>query len=233
MNDHVRGVLFAHPKQPAVLSGRRANPPVMGVKTQFGGEYPRLPEDRATSSMEHAITKPIGSYAVSQPIFQKRFSDPGRRYSYNSQRSSGYLVSRSRRTSLTQTGFIPTAELPINDTQNAPAKPLEHDIVYYGYPESNLMVNQPPSNAQFAKASKRQFPENDLKEAPLLESNLKDPRYVIEDDVIKEEDSVTSSKIFKLRQLLRVQQKLMLALFGMMVLVIIALILVVVVLTLS
>jgi len=220
MNDSVRGVLFAHPNQPAVLP-------------QVAEEYPRHPEGRATSSIEYPITKPIGSYAVSQQIGQKCFSDQERPSSYNSRRSSSYLVSRSRRTSVTQTGFIPTAELPINDTHNAPVKPQEPDIVYYGYPESNLMVNQPPSNAHFAEASKRPFPENDLKEVPLLESDVEVPRYVLEDDDIKEEDSVSSSKIFKLRQLLRMQQKLMLALFGMMVLVIIVLILVVVVLTLS
>lgn len=226
MNDIVRGVHFAHPKQPLVLSEKRAKPPVMRVKPQFAEEYPRLPIGGATSSIGYPITKPFSSYAVRQRIGQKRFSDPGRHYSY-SQRSSGYQVSSCRRASLNQTRLIPTAGLPINDIQSAPVMPQEPDIVYYGHPE---LINVPPSNAQFDTAPNRQFLGNDVMEAPLLESNGKDPKYVLGNDVVKEEDFVSSSNIFKLRQLMRVQQKLILTSLGMLVLVIIVLIIILAVL---
>jgi len=228
MNDNVRGVPVAYTNQPVVLPGRRADSPVMRVEPQVAEEYSR---GRATPSNGYPIVQPSGVYAVPQQIEPNRFSDPVRRYSH-SHRPSGYIIPRSGRRSQSLRGLVPTSELPINDTQNAPVKPQEPDIVYYGYPDSNREGNLPPSNAQYAPPN-GQLPENEEREAPLLSSNMQDPRYVLEDDVTKKEDSVSSSKIYKLRELLRIQQKLMLALFGMLVLAIIILIIVVALLMLN
>jgi len=231
MNDNVRGVPVAYTNQPVVLPGRRVDSPRMRVEPQGAEEYSR---GRATPSNGYPIGQPSGVYTVPQQIEPNRFSDPVRRYSH-SHRPSGYIIPRNGRRSQSLRGLIPTSELPINDTQNAPVKPQEPDIVYYGYPDSNREIqgNVPPSNAQFVKAPNPQLPENEEREAPLLKPNIQDPRYVLEDDVIKKEDSVSSSKIFKLRQLMRMQQNLMLALFGMLVLVIVILIIVVALLMLS
>jgi len=229
MNDNVRGVPVAYTNQPVVLPGRRVDSPVMRVEPQVAEEYSR---GRATPSNGYPIVQPSGVYAVPQQIEPNRFSDPVRRYSH-SHRPSGYIIPRSGRRSQSLRGLIPTSELPINDTQNAPVKPQEPDIVYYGYPDSNREGNVPPNNAQFVTAPNRDLPENEEREAPLLKPNMLDPRYVLEDDVIKKEDSVSTSKIFKLRELLRMQQKLMLGLFGMLVLVIVILIIVVALLMLN
>jgi len=221
MNENVRGVPVTYTHQPVVLPGRRVETPVMRIEPP-AEEYSR---GRATPSNAYPVA---GGYGVSPQVDPNRFSDPVRRYSH-SHRPSGYLIPRSQ----SLRALHNTAELPINDMKNAPAKPPEPDIVYYGYPDSNLEGNVPPSNAQFAKGPKGPFKESDEKQAPLLSSKHKDPRYVLEDDFVKKEDSVSSTKIFKLRELLRMQQKMMLALFGILVLIIIALIIVVAILVLN
>lgn len=227
MNDNVRGVPGAYTNQPVVLPGRRVDSPLMRVEPQVSDEY-----SRATASNGYPIVQTSGAYAVPQQIEPNRFSDPVRRYSH-SHRPSGYIIPRSGRRTQSLRGLVPASELPINDAQNAPVKSQEPDIVYYGYPDSNREGNVPPSNAQYAKPPHQHLPENEEREAPLLKPNIQDPRYVLEDDVIIKEDSVSSSKIFKLRELLRMQQKLMLGLFGMLVLVIIVLIIVVALLLLN
>merc|ERR1719510_910628 len=158
MNDNVRdvrGVPVAYTNQPVVRPGRRVESPVLMVEPQAAEEYSM---GRATPSNGYPIAQPSGVYAVPQQIDQNRFSDPVRRYSH-SHRPSGYLIPRSGRRTESLRGLVPTAELPINDTQNAPVKPQEADIVYYGYPDSNREGNVPPHNAQFAKPPQRQFPE--------------------------------------------------------------------------
>jgi len=211
MNENVRGVPVAYTNPPIVLPGRRP-------ETQVAEEFAR-----ATPSSGYGVAQSTGGYAVSQQIDPNRYSDPVRRYSH-SHRPSGYLIPRSQ--------SLRAAELPINDMQNTPVKPQEADIVYYGYPDSDPEGNLPSSNAQFAKPPTGQYNERDEKTAQLLSPNQKDPRYVLKED-FKKEDSVSESKIYKLRELIRMQQKLMLALFAIMVLIIIALIIVVAILMLK
>merc|ERR1719233_746970 len=212
MNENVRGAPAAYTNQPIVLPGRRP-------ETQVPEEYPR-----ATPNSGYGVAQSTGGYPVSQQIDQNRYSDPVRRYSH-SHRPSGYLIPRSQ--------SLRAAELPINDMQNTPVKPQEADIVYYGYPDSDPEGNLPSNNAQFAKPPTGQFNERDEKTQQLLSPNQKEARYVIKEDFVKNEDTVSESKIFKLRELIRMQQKLMLVLFAIMVLIIVALIIVVAILMLK
>lgn len=220
MNEDIRGVPVAYANQPIVLPGRRVEPPTTeeyARATQNGGYVVAQP------NAGYAVAQPNSGYAVPQQVEHNRYSDPTARQYNHSQRPSGYLVQRSQ----SLRGLLPAAELPINDMQNTPAKPPEADIVYYGYPDSDPEGNA--RNQQFAEPTNNgQLTEHDENKAQLLPASKNDPRYVLED--VEPEDSVSHSKIFKLRQYLRVQQKMMFALFGILVMIIVALIIIIAIL---